>query len=261
MVLQPDGKILVGGAFTAVNGVPRAYLARVMGAYQPLALVSTPSSQTVEAGNPLTLGLEAVGYPPPAIQWFCNGAALTDYTNSTLAFSNAQALHSGVYRAVLTNVTGAVTSAPVALNVIPPVERRSVPGVLASGEAGSSLNLEYTDTFAPAPTWQPLATVPLASPAQFNFDLSAPLPSQRYYRAWQSGTPSVLPSLDLHLIPALTLTGAVDSKVRVDGINQSGPTDAWFTLDTVTLTNTSQLYFDVSILGQPQRLYRLIPVP
>jgi len=30
---------------------------------------------------------------------------------------------------------------------------------------------------------------------------------------------------------------------------------------TVTWTNTSQLYFDVSIIGQPKRLYHLVPVP
>jgi hypothetical protein len=29
----------------------------------------------------------------------------------------------------------------------------------------------------------------------------------------------------------------------------------------VTLTNTSQLYFDVSAPGQPPRLYRLVQVP
>jgi hypothetical protein len=49
--------------------------------------------------------------------------------------------------------------------------------------------------------------------------------------------------------------------VRVDAINQFGPTDAWFTLATVTLTNTTQLYFDTSAIGQPPRLYRLVPVP
>ena len=52
--------------------------------------------------------------------------------------------------------------------------------------------------------------------------------------------------MDLHLVPAITLTGTVGSSVRLDYINQFGPIDAWVTLDTVTLTNTSQLYFDVS---------------
>jgi len=71
----------------------------------------------------------------------------------------------------------------------------------------------------------------------------------------------VIPTPELHLVPAITLSGSVGSQVRVDGINQFGPTDAWFTVDTVTLTNTSQLYFDVSVVGQPNRLYRLVPLP
>ena len=39
--------------------------------------------------------------------------------------------------------------------------------------------------------------------------------------------------------------------------------DEWgtVTLDTVTLTNTSQLYFDTTAWGQPERLYRLMPLP
>jgi hypothetical protein len=63
------------------------------------------------------------------------------------------------------------------------------------------------------------------------------------------------------MIPALTLTGNVSNSIRVDGINAIGPTDAWFTLSTVTLTNTSQLYFDVTAPGQLTRLYRLVTIP
>jgi hypothetical protein len=63
------------------------------------------------------------------------------------------------------------------------------------------------------------------------------------------------------MVPAITMTGPVGSSVRVDYINQVGPTDAWEALDTVTLSNASQLYFDVSAPGQPQRLYRLDQVP
>jgi hypothetical protein len=76
------------------------------------------------------------------------------------------------------------------------------------------------------------------------------------------GSPGVLPSvLDLHLVPVITLTGSIGRSVRLDYINRFGPIDAWGTLETVTLTNTSQLYFDTSARGQPQRLYRLVPSP
>ena len=63
------------------------------------------------------------------------------------------------------------------------------------------------------------------------------------------------------MVPAITLTGNIGHSVRVDYINQFGPTDAWVTLATVTLTNASQLYFDLSAVKQPQRLYRLVQIP
>jgi hypothetical protein len=53
----------------------------------------------------------------------------------------------------------------------------------------------------------------------------------------------------------------VGSSWLIDYINQVGPIDAWVNLATVTLTNTSQLYFDTSGIGQPPRLWRIVPVP
>ena len=148
-----------------------------------------------------------------------------------------------------------------ALNVIAAVERRPVPGVQLMGETGSLLNVDYADSVNPAPNWITLGSISLTSPSQYWFDLTLPLPPQRFYRASEAAPTSVMPTLDLHLIPALTLTGAVGGKLQVEGINQFGPTDSWFTLDTVTLTNASQLYFDVSVIGQPARLWRLVTQP
>jgi hypothetical protein len=147
------------------------------------------------------------------------------------------------------------------LNVIAPVERRPVPGIKVTGQTGSVLNLDYADFLRPAPKWTTVGSVSLISTSQYWFDLTLPLPPQRFFQAWQTGTPGVIPSLDLHRVPAITVAGNVGSSVRVDAINQFGPTDAWFTLDTVTLTNASQLYFDTSVVGQPARLWRLVPVP
>jgi hypothetical protein len=102
----------------------------------------------------------------------------------------------------------------------------------------------------------------LSNNSQVSFDVSEPLPPQRFYRVWQTGTPDVVPSLNLlGMVPAITFTGNVGASLRLDYINAIGPTDAWVTLETVTLTNTSQFYFDVSVLGQPARLYRITPVP
>ena len=49
--------------------------------------------------------------------------------------------------------------------------------------------------------------------------------------------------------------------MQIDYINQFGPTNAWVTLDMVTLTNSPQLYFDVTMFRQPARLYRLVGSP
>jgi hypothetical protein len=147
-------------------------------------------------------------------------------------------------------------------NVVAAVQRRPAEGVQVMGEAGSLLNVDYADSLSATPNWLPLDTVSLVSTSQYCFDASEPLPPQRFYRAWQTGTPGILPSLSLlGIVPAITLTGSIGHSVRLDYINQYGPTDAWVTLATVTLTNTSQLYFDTSARGQPERLYRVVPLP
>jgi hypothetical protein len=145
--------------------------------------------------------------------------------------------------------------------VIAAVERRPVPGAKVTGQTGSLLNVDYASSLTPTPNWTPLGSVSLTTTSQYCCDPTLPLPPQRFYRAWQSGTPGVRPSLDLHPVPAITLTGSIGHSVRLDYINQFGPTDAWVPLASVPLTNTSQLYFDISAPGQPQRLYRFVPSP
>ena len=228
----------------------------------PPTLLTPPRTQTAEAGSAVGLRVEASGSSPLFCLWYLNSTNLISCsTNRELDLTNLQLSQSGAYTVVVTNAAGAVTSAPALLNVIVAVERRPVPGVKVTGGAGSVWNVDYADSLSPAPTWTPLGSVSLTGTPQYCFDLTQPLPPQRFYRAWQTGTPGVKPSLDLHLVPAITLTGGIGHSVRLDYINQFGPIDAWVTLATVPLTNTSQLYFDVSAPGQPPRLYRLVPPP
>ena len=163
---------------------------------------------------------------------------------------------------VITNFAGGVTSPPAILSVTAPVERRPVPALTLTGQPGAALHLENRSALNVTANWQPLDTVTLVSPSQWYFDLSSPLPPQGFYRAWQTGTPVAPPSLNLlGIVPAITLTGSVGDSLRLDYINKFGPIDAWVTLTTVTLTNTSQLYFDTSVVAQPARLYRIVPLP
>lgn len=101
----------------------------------------------------------------------------------------------------------------------------------------------------------------IESAQQLCFDLSDPLPARRFYRAWQTNAPGARPVLDMRLATEIPLSGVIGGSVRVDYINQFGPTDAWVTLATVVLTNTTQLYFDTTMFRQPARLYRLTYSP
>jgi hypothetical protein len=229
---------------------------------EPPNILTQPASQTAEAGSTTWFHVHDNGYPPPFYLWYLNDTNfISGSTNCELELTDVQFSQSGTYTTVISNALGAVTSTPAMLNVIAPVERRPVPGINMFGDAGSLLNVDYADSIRPAPTWLPLATVPLASSSQFFFDLSMPLPTQRFYRARQPTPANVIPVLDLHMVPAITLSGGSGNSVRLDYINQFGPTDAWVTLDTVTLTNSSQLYFDTSAIGQPPRLWRIVSSP
>jgi len=229
---------------------------------RPPAIVQPPTSQTTEAGGNVTFSTKAEGALPLAYEWFFAATnLLSGSAKAFLKLTNVQSDQTGHYTVVVTNLFGSATSPPAALNVIVPVTRTAVPGINLHGEIGSLWNLEYADDLNPAPTWRPLAKVSLAEPAQFYCDHTAPRPRQRFYRAWQTGPPDITPTLSLHQIPALTLTGNLGETMRVDGINVIGSPDAWFTLDTVTLTNNPQLYFDTTAPGNPARLYRLVPVP
>ena len=72
---------------------------------------------------------------------------------------------------------------------------------------------------------------------------------------------SLVPAIDINMVPSITLKGAVGSAYRIDYVNSIGPSNAWTTLATVTLTNSPQLYFDISAIGRPARLYRLVQAP
>jgi hypothetical protein len=230
----------------------------------PPSILTPPLSQTAEMGSLAGFWVEVTNTVPGATyyQWFFSGTnALGSATNSYLALANVHPAQAGAYTVVVTDTYGVVTSDPALLSVIPPVERRIVPALNLTGDVGSFLHLDYVDDLGPGAQWLSLSNFTLASTPQICFDLSDPLPAHRFYRAGQTNVPSAPPVLDPRLATEIPLTGAIGSKMRIDYINQFGPTNAWVTLDTVTLTNTPQRYFDATAFGKSTRLYRLIASP
>jgi len=74
-------------------------------------------------------------------------------------------------------------------------------------------------------------------------------------------TLNVTARVEIFMTPAISLAGAVGASFRIDYINALGPTNAWTTLATVTLTNAHQFYSDYSAIGQPSRVYRVVQLP
>jgi hypothetical protein len=230
--------------------------------WDPPTIRTPPRSQTAEENSPVSLRLKASGERPLVCLWYLNGTNLLSWgTNCWLLLTNLQSDRAGAYTAVISNSFGAITSSPAILQVIAPVERRPAARVKLMGQVGSSFRLDCANSLSPSAQWSTLGSVSLTNTSQDYFDVSDPLPPLRVYRAWQTANSALRPTLELQVVPAITLRGSVGTSLRIDYINQYGPTNAWVTLDTVTLTNASQLYFDTSSIGQPARLWRLVPVP
>jgi len=77
----------------------------------------------------------------------------------------------------------------------------------------------------------------------------------------QPVTLNVTARVEIFMVPAISLTGAVGESFRIDYINAVGPTNAWTSLATVTLTNAQQFYSDYSAIGRPSRVYRIVQLP
>lgn len=75
-----------------------------------------------------------------------------------------------------------MTSAPEALSVIPPVQRRLVPTLELTGQAKTLLNLNFASSLSPPVNWQLLSTVALTNPSQLYCDFSSPPAPSRFYR-------------------------------------------------------------------------------
>jgi hypothetical protein len=77
----------------------------------------------------------------------------------------------------------------------------------------------------------------------------------------QNDASSVLPAVNINMVPAISLAGDLGATYRIDYLNAIGSTNTWNALGTITVTNGQQYYVYLSAIGQPARLYRLVQVP
>jgi autotransporter-associated beta strand protein len=81
------------------------------------AIIPQPTNIMVNVGDTASFVSGASGVPAPIFQWYKNGIAITNQTNSTLTIVNAQGSDIGKYDIVAANSAGSATSAVVTLTV------------------------------------------------------------------------------------------------------------------------------------------------
>jgi hypothetical protein len=134
-----------------------------------------------------TLSVGAWGTGPLSYQWYDNGSAILNATNSTLTLASVQFTNAGSYSVVVSNPFGNVTNAPAQVVVNPAgVSFGMYPGVTISGVVGYSYIIQSNPDLTNTNGWSAVATVTLMQPVQLwvdvNVNATSPMNPHRFYR-------------------------------------------------------------------------------
>lgn len=137
-----------------VLGVATSATARVIVTDVRPIVLQGPTNFVTDHNASAQLSVIATGKPPLAYQWWFEGAVLPGKTNSNLLIASAKTADQGTYIVTVTNVYGAVTSAPAGLTVI-----SNAPGFLThpmnvNVTVGQSAFFSVTVTGTPTPRLQ-----------------------------------------------------------------------------------------------------------
>ena len=128
------------GVGTGGQGTPEPIVFNITGAAATAPSISAqPQPQTARAGGSVTFSATASAAPEPAYQWQRNGVAISGATSATLTLNAVTAAEAGVYRVVVSNSAGSVTSSEAGLTVYAPnpvarLANLSVRTALAAGD-------------------------------------------------------------------------------------------------------------------------------
>ena len=111
-----------GGGYVAIVSNAYGSATSSVAVLTPIGLPvisAQPVSRTVPAGTNVGFTVSASGLAALSYQWRFSQIDLPNRTNATLSLTNVQSANAGDYDVVITNIYGAVTSAPATLTVLP----------------------------------------------------------------------------------------------------------------------------------------------
>ena len=95
---------------------------------EPPSILIQPVSQTVDAGDPVTLSVSAAGSAPLGYYWSCNGTNVVNGGNvsgantAALTIANVLQAQAGNYSVLVSNSAGAVASVSARITVMPTID-------------------------------------------------------------------------------------------------------------------------------------------
>lgn len=119
----------------------------------PPAITTQPVAALLPVGAGTNLSVVATGTTPLAYQWQYKNVSVAGATSSSLTLANLTLAQSGPYRVIVSNVAGAVTSAPAVVTVM------SLPSIVTAPTSvftnlGSTVVLRVTAATAGAAVYQ-----------------------------------------------------------------------------------------------------------
>ena len=115
----------------------------------PPVITTNPASLTIASGATANFAVGATSTAPLAFQWQFNATNIPAATASNYTIAAVTTNHAGNYTVIITNVAGAVTSAPALLTVtsLPPVAVVISQIYGGGGSAGATYQRDYVELF------------------------------------------------------------------------------------------------------------------
>jgi alpha-tubulin suppressor-like RCC1 family protein len=194
VALRADGIVIAWGSTnfsqTRVPALTQSIGIIAAGSVHSLAVLGQPFQRMAKLGEAITFSAGALANRLATYQWQFNGADIPGATNSTFMLGNAYWANSGIYRVIISNTLGSVTSPAMTLSVPPfkldvvALNMLNTNGAFQIRLTGSSgLNPVIFYTSSNLLNWQSIFTNP---PTDGTIDFTDMPPTgtpQRFYRA------------------------------------------------------------------------------
>jgi len=194
VALRADGVVIVWGSTnfsqTQIPVLTQCIGLISAGSIHSLAVLGQPFQRMAKAGEEVVFSAGSLANRLATYQWQFNGTNIPGATKSTLTFGNVYWTNAGIYRVVISNTLGGVTSPAMTLSV-PPLKLDVVGFNMVTTNGAFQIRLTGSSGLNPVTIysssnlldWQPVSTNPPTTGTIDFTDMPPTVMPQRFYRA------------------------------------------------------------------------------